>query len=117
MTSTSAHSADASDLAVAIYDELHRAAARLLRGERPGQILQATALVNEAYLRLADASGTPWQDDRHFFAIAARVMRQGPASSQEPAPIQGFFLIVVFHTHLLVHGRRKSAPQTSRPPR
>jgi RNA polymerase sigma factor (TIGR02999 family) len=75
MTS-SAHSPDASDLAVAMYDELRRAAARLLRGERPGQTLQATALVNEAYIRLADGSGTPWQDDRHFVAVAARVMRQ-----------------------------------------
>lgn len=59
-----------------MYDELRRAAARLLRGERPGQTLQATALVNEAYLRLADGTGTRWQDDRHFVAIAARVMRQ-----------------------------------------
>jgi RNA polymerase sigma factor (TIGR02999 family) len=59
-----------------MYDELRRAAARLLRGERPGQTLQATALVNEAYLRLADGRGTPWQDDRHFVAIAAHVMRQ-----------------------------------------
>ena len=46
-----------------------------MRRERPGQTLQATALVHEAYLRLADA-GTPWNDRRHFVGIAARSMRQ-----------------------------------------
>src|SRR5712672_116197 len=46
-----------------------------MRRERPGQTLQATALVHEAYLRLADA-GTPWRDERHFVGIAARAMRQ-----------------------------------------
>jgi RNA polymerase sigma factor (TIGR02999 family) len=67
--------ADAAALAPAMYDELRRIAARLISGERPGQTLQATALVHEAFLRLAGA-GTPWQDDRHFVGIAARVMRQ-----------------------------------------
>ena len=46
-----------------------------MRRERPGQTIQATALVHEAYLRLADA-GTPWKDERHFVGIAARSMRQ-----------------------------------------
>ena len=46
-----------------------------MRRERPGQTLQATALVHEAYLRLADA-GTPWHNERHFVGIAARSMRQ-----------------------------------------
>ena len=46
-----------------------------MRRERPGQTLQATALVHEAYLRLAGA-GTPWHDERHFVGIAARSMRQ-----------------------------------------
>jgi RNA polymerase sigma factor (TIGR02999 family) len=46
-----------------------------MRRERPGQTLQATALVHEAYLRLAGA-GRPWTDKRHFLAIAARSMRQ-----------------------------------------
>ncbi len=46
-----------------------------MRRERPGQTIQATALVHEAYLRLAGA-GTPWNDERHFLAIAARSMRQ-----------------------------------------
>src|SRR5262249_50138504 len=62
-------------LAPLVYDELRRIAARYMRGERPGQTLQATALVHEAYMRLANA-GTPWHDRRHFVGIAARAMRQ-----------------------------------------
>ena len=58
-----------------MYDELRRVAAAYMRRERPGQTLQATALVHEAYLRLAQA-GTPWHDQRHFVGIAARSMRQ-----------------------------------------
>src|SRR5262249_49344965 len=51
-------------------------ASRLLRRERPDHILQATALVGEAYLRLLDKQEVPWQNRTHFFAIAARVMRR-----------------------------------------
>src|SRR5881296_146607 len=58
-----------------VYRELRRIAAGYIRRERPGQTLQATALVHEAYLRLAGA-GTPWTDKRHFIGIAARSMRQ-----------------------------------------
>jgi RNA polymerase sigma factor (TIGR02999 family) len=58
-----------------VYDELRRVAAAYMRRERPGQTLQATALVHEVYLRLAQA-GTPWHDQRHFVGIAARSMRQ-----------------------------------------
>jgi RNA polymerase sigma factor (TIGR02999 family) len=65
----------AQDLAPLVYDELRRIAAAYMRRERPGQTLQATALVHEAYLRLAGA-GTPWHDKRHFVGIAARSMRQ-----------------------------------------
>jgi RNA polymerase sigma factor (TIGR02999 family) len=65
----------AEELAPLVYDELRRVAAAYMRRERPGQTLQATALVHEAYLRLADA-GTPWNDRRHFVGIAARSMRQ-----------------------------------------
>jgi RNA polymerase sigma-70 factor (ECF subfamily) len=60
---------------LAVYNELRRLAAAYLRGERPGRTLQATALVHEAYLRLADA-GQPWTDRQHFIGIAARSMRQ-----------------------------------------
>lgn len=59
----------------AVYTELKRIAASYMRRERPGQTLQPTALVHEAYLRLADA-GSPWTDRRHFLGIAARSMRQ-----------------------------------------
>ncbi len=67
--------ADADALAPLVYDELRRLAAAFMRRERPGQTLQATGLVHEAYLRLAGA-GTPWHDKRHFVGIAARSMRQ-----------------------------------------
>src|SRR5215831_18246864 len=66
---------DADDLTPVVYRELRKIAAAYLRRERPGQTLQATALVHEAYLRLAGA-GTPWTDKRHFVGIAARSMRQ-----------------------------------------
>ncbi len=65
----------ADELAPIVYDELRRIAAAYMRRERPGQTLQATALVHEAYLRLAHA-GAPWKDRRHFVGIAARSMRQ-----------------------------------------
>ena len=65
----------AEDVAPIVYNELRRVAAAYMRRERPGQTLQATALVHEAYLRLAQA-GTPWHDQKHFVGIAARSMRQ-----------------------------------------
>ena len=65
----------ASELAPLVYNELRRLAAAYMRRERPGQTLQPTALVHEAYMRLATA-GTPWTDKRHFVGIAARSMRQ-----------------------------------------
>ena len=71
---------DADDLTPLVYRELRKIAAGYLRRERPGQTLQATALVHEAYLRLAGA-GTPWQDERHFVGIAARSMRNLPRTS------------------------------------
>jgi RNA polymerase sigma factor (TIGR02999 family) len=58
-----------------VYQELRRLAGAYMRRERPGQTLQATALVHEAYMRLAGA-GRPWTDRNHFIAIAARSMRQ-----------------------------------------
>jgi RNA polymerase sigma-70 factor, ECF subfamily len=57
-----------------VYDQLRRLASRCLLSERPDHTLRATALVHEAYLRLADAGGN-WQDRAHFYAVAARVMR------------------------------------------
>jgi RNA polymerase sigma factor (TIGR02999 family) len=58
-----------------VYDELRRLAQHYMRSERPDHTLQATALVNEAYLRLVD-SQVSWQDRAHFFAVAARLMRR-----------------------------------------
>jgi RNA polymerase sigma-70 factor (ECF subfamily) len=68
-------SVDIDALTPQVYQELRRLAAAYMRRERPGQTLQATGLVHEAYLRLAGA-GTPWHDKRHFVGIAARSMRQ-----------------------------------------
>src|SRR5262249_10142572 len=60
-----------------VYDELRRLAARRLAREKPGQTLQATALVHEAYLHLVDAEGSrPWRGRGHFFAAAAEAMRR-----------------------------------------
>lgn len=59
-----------------VYDELHRIARRCMAGERAGQTLQATALVNEAYQRLVDVQRVDWQNRAHFLAMAARLMRR-----------------------------------------
>lgn len=59
-----------------VYPELHRIAARHLSRERVGHTLQPTALVSEAYMRLAQGQpGKQWNDRTHFFAVAARVVR------------------------------------------
>jgi RNA polymerase sigma factor (TIGR02999 family) len=59
-----------------VHDELRRLARQYMRRERPDHTLQATALVNEVYLRMIAVSRVQWQNRAHFFAIAARVMRQ-----------------------------------------
>lgn len=63
------------ELIPVVYDQLHRIARHHLRGERYGHQLQASALINEAYLRLVEQS-VSWQNRAHFFGIAARLMRQ-----------------------------------------
>ena len=63
-------------LAPLISNELRRMARHYMRGEREGHTLQATALVNEAWLRLVDAAGVNWQDRAHFFAVSAQMMRR-----------------------------------------
>lgn len=65
-----------SQLMPLVYEELRRLARNYLRRERPGQSLQATALVNEAYLRLKRDKRQPWQNRTHFLAIAANSMRR-----------------------------------------
>ncbi|MEW6744443.1 MAG: ECF-type sigma factor [Planctomycetota bacterium] len=59
-----------------VYEELHRIASRALSREQPDEILQTTAVVNEAYLRLGRVARAPWHGRVHFFAMAARVIRQ-----------------------------------------
>lgn len=59
-----------------VYDELRRIAHHCMSGARPDHTLQTTALVNEAYLRLADRTPPDWKNRAHFFAVAARAMRQ-----------------------------------------
>jgi len=59
-----------------VHKELHRIAERYMASERPGHDLQATALVNEAYLRLVDWKHIRWADRAHFFAMAANMMRR-----------------------------------------
>ena len=59
-----------------VHAELRRLAKRHMAGERPDHVLQATALVNEVYMRLVDIRRVQWQDRAHFFAMAARLMRR-----------------------------------------
>jgi RNA polymerase sigma factor (TIGR02999 family) len=59
-----------------VYRELHQAARRCMSRERNGHILQATALINELYLRLSDLKQVDWQNRTHFFALCARQMRR-----------------------------------------
>jgi RNA polymerase sigma factor (TIGR02999 family) len=59
-----------------VYAELHQLAHRYMAGERSGQSLQTTALVNEVYVRLVDCSRVQWQNRAHFFAVSAQLMRR-----------------------------------------
>ena len=64
------------ELVPLVYAELRRMAQRYLRRENPGNTLQPTALVHEAYLRLADVANMRWEDRAHFFAVSAQMMRR-----------------------------------------
>jgi RNA polymerase sigma factor (TIGR02999 family) len=65
-----------SQLALAVYRDLHRLAAHYMHSERPNHSLQATVLVNEAFMRLVSESERTWQNRSHFFAAAAQTMRR-----------------------------------------
>ena len=67
---------DMNALLVLVYDKLRAIAARRMEVERPGHTLQATALVNEAYLRLVGDKGLDWSSRAHFYAAAAEAMRR-----------------------------------------
>jgi RNA polymerase sigma factor (TIGR02999 family) len=75
---TKGHAHAAADLLPLVYDELRRLASRWLAQEPPGQTLQATALVHEAFVRLTGSGGPEagWDSRRHFFAAAAEAMRR-----------------------------------------
>src|SRR5206468_5148290 len=64
------------ELTPLVYEELRRLAHHQMAGQRSDHTLQTTALVHEAYLRLADQTNPNWQERAHFFAVAARAMRQ-----------------------------------------
>jgi RNA polymerase sigma factor (TIGR02999 family) len=64
------------ELTPVVYDELRRLARHYMANERTGHTLQATALVNEAYMRLVDIHKVQWQNRAHFFAMSARLMRR-----------------------------------------
>jgi RNA polymerase sigma factor (TIGR02999 family) len=66
----------AGKLISAVYGELRQMAGRAMRNERPGHTLQPTALVHEAFLKLAGGAGVEWRDRAHFFGVAARLMRE-----------------------------------------
>ena len=66
----------ANELLALVYEELRRLAAKKMAGEAPGQTLQATALVHEAWLRLTSDEKRQWNDRTHFFAAAAEAMRR-----------------------------------------
>src|SRR5215203_2539716 len=68
-----------------VYTELRRLAGRYMRRERPEHSLQATALVNEAYLRLVDDTRMQWQNRAHFFAVSAGRLQQAKVMSARAA--------------------------------
>lgn len=94
-----------------VRQELHRLAAHYMAGERPGHVLQATALVNEAYLRLVDWKNVEWADRAHFFGIAANMMRRvltDYARSRDRAKRGGEAVMVSF-----VEALNKPAPEAT----
>jgi len=92
------------ELFASLMPELRKIARACFRGERPGHVLQPTALVNEAFLRLAKAKNVDWHDRGHFFALAARIMRRyliDQARSQRSVlflPIEGIPERILSHS-------------------
>ncbi len=91
-----------------LYDELRRLASSYLRRERPNHTLQATALVNEAYLRLVDQKDVEWKNRSHFLGIAAQQMRRilvDYARSHQAAKRGGLMPKLEFQEALFVHNQ------------
>ena len=72
----------AEELLPLVYEELRKLAAAKMAQQAPGQTLQATALVHEAYLRLIGGVRDQWQDRAHFFRAAAEAMKERPADER-----------------------------------
>jgi RNA polymerase sigma factor (TIGR02999 family) len=90
-----------------VHGELRRLARRQMAGERQGHVLQATALVNEVYLKLIDIRRVQWQDRAHFFAMAARLMRRVLVDFARAGKNQkrgGAMQRITFHKELPVFG-------------
>jgi RNA polymerase sigma factor (TIGR02999 family) len=85
-----------------VYDELRNMAARSLRAERPGHTLQPTALVHEAFLRLVDQRAANFDSRRHFFAVAATLMRRilVDHARRTHADKRGFRVLVPMQDHM-----------------
>ena len=74
--SSKSDSLDSSDLQEEVYAQLRSLALSLMSKEQPGQTMQATALVHEAYVRLSQANPSRWKDRKHFYIVAAQAMRR-----------------------------------------
>jgi RNA polymerase sigma-70 factor, ECF subfamily len=99
------------ELITLVYDELRRLASFYLRGERPGHTLQTTALVHEAYLRLAGQRQARWENRSQFFAIAAQQMRRilVDYARSHGAPKKGGAAVKVSLDKAVVFSRERSA--------
>ena len=109
-------------LLTAVYEELRKLALSNMARERPGQTLQATALVHEAWMRLGGAENSSWKNRGHFFGAAAQAMQADPcrpgteegeaaawgrlATREHSAPLTAIFTVA--------WGRSSAAPGTSR---
>ena len=94
-----------------VHEELRRLARQCLRAERSNRSLQATALVNEAYLRLVDVQHIDWQDRAHFLAMAARLMRRvlvDLARVRKAAKRGGSNIRVVFDEQVMLGSSREA---------
>jgi len=94
-----------------VYAELHRRARYYVAREKPGHMIQTTALINEVYLRLIDSRGATWQDRAHFLAVCARMMRRiltDFARARQYQKRGGAAQQVPFDEHLYVSGEPPS---------
>jgi RNA polymerase sigma-70 factor (ECF subfamily) len=94
-----------------VEEEVHRIARRCMAGERGGHTLQATALVNEAFIRLADVQRLNWQNRAHFLAMVARLMRRVlvDAARSKQADKRGGDMVRVTFDEALFTGEDRAA--------